>query len=54
VSENPRMYAQRVIRIFRSGEVTCEEPLATINRQSGLVAVHLEGKVRRLAYIMNA
>jgi hypothetical protein len=30
---------------MRRGDVTCEEPLLTIDRQIGLNVVHPEGKV---------
>lgn len=35
---------------IHSEEITCEEPLLTVDRQMGLNIVHPEGKVRALQY----
>ena len=39
-------YIARCKGKFPEGEVTCEEPLLTVDRQMGLNIVHPEGKVR--------
>ncbi len=36
------------LKLLRRGEVICEEPLLTIDRQMGLNVVHPDGKVRTL------
>ncbi|EIN04209.1 pseudouridine synthase [Punctularia strigosozonata HHB-11173 SS5] len=43
-------YIARCRGLFSSGEITCEEPLATVNRQSGLVIVHPEGKPAKTVF----
>lgn len=43
-------YIARVIGEFPEEEITCEEPLMTIDRQMGLNIVHPEGKEAKTTF----